>query len=292
MFGTMSPLVHTNLTTRANMSVTCNWGPYSQVPGLFVCLKLGASAVTRQVVPRALTSGKSRVLYNLYSDAQYSTVWGSDAFSEAPPITLFLQNPSHEKGGSTTQFFTVYGKIPARQTTAQGSNSSTTMHAENFNGGNAVMLYGQQDNCMSPMDRRNFSFAVSVNVINNCEINGTEMHFGTEGALTHILTATSILSIECTNNTAYQVSLNGGATSGNVANRQMQGLIPANKVNYQLYTTNNHDVVWGDGQHGSSTVAGTGNGTIQMLTVYGSVPIQPTPAPGAYQDIITATVSF
>ena len=37
---------------------------------------------------------------------------------------------------------------------------------------------------------------------------------------------------------------------------------------------------------------GSGSGNQQVITVYGQVPAQSTPAPGSYSDTITATISF
>jgi spore coat protein U-like protein len=49
--------------------------------------------------------------------------------------------------------------------------------------------------------------------------------------------------------------------------------------------------VWGD-TIGSDTVAGTGNGAAQSYTVFGLVPVQTTPGPGTYNDVITVTVTY
>ena len=50
-------------------------------------------------------------------------------------------------------------------------------------------------------------------------------------------------------------------------------------------------VVWGN-TVGTDTVAGTGNGASQAYTIRGRVPIQTTPAPGAYADTVTVTVTY
>ena len=51
-----------------------------------------------------------------------------------------------------------------------------------------------------------------------------------------------------------------------------------------------HTIVWGD--TGAATVSGTGNGASQSYTVFGQVPAQTTPAPAAYSDTITVTVTY
>ncbi|GAB5101270.1 spore coat protein U domain-containing protein [Caballeronia sp. HLA56] len=49
---------------------------------------------------------------------------------------------------------------------------------------------------------------------------------------------------------------------------------------------------WGDGNSGSTTVSGTGNGATQTIPVYSRVLPQPTPPPGSYSDTVVATVMF
>jgi len=49
--------------------------------------------------------------------------------------------------------------------------------------------------------------------------------------------------------------------------------------------------VWGN-TVGTNTVAGTGTGNSQSLTVYGNVPAQATPPAATYNDTITVTVTY
>ena len=58
-----------------------------------------------------------------------------------------------------------------------------------------------------------------------------------------------------------------------------------------LYSNSGRTVVWGN-TVGTNTIAGTGNGSVHNLTVYGSVPAQTTPAAGTYTDTITVTVTY
>ncbi len=62
-------------------------------------------------------------------------------------------------------------------------------------------------------------------------------------------------------------------------------------INYGLFqnatfTTNFGNTV------GTDTLAGTGNGVAQTVTVYGRVPAQTSPAPGSYADVVNVTVTF
>jgi spore coat protein U-like protein len=62
-------------------------------------------------------------------------------------------------------------------------------------------------------------------------------------------------------------------------------------VNYSLYSDSARNNVWGT-TIGSNTVAATGNGAAQSYTVFGRIPAQTTPAPGAYTDTVTVTVTY
>ena len=68
----------------------------------------------------------------------------------------------------------------------------------------------------------------------------------------------------------------GPASGATVATRKMTS--GAATVNYTLYSDSGRTTVWGN-TIGTDTVAGTGNGAAQTLTVYGRVPPQTTPAP-------------
>ncbi|MBP0656299.1 spore coat U domain-containing protein, partial [Mycobacterium tuberculosis] len=103
--------------------------------------------------------------------------------------------------------------------------------------------------------------------------------------------ASTTLSVQCTNTTPYNIGLNAGTGTGaTVASRKMTGTGGA-LVNYTLYSDNNRTTVWGQ-TIGTDTVSASGSGAAQSYTVYGRVPVQTTPAPGAYTDTITVTVTY
>jgi spore coat protein U-like protein len=115
------------------------------------------------------------------------------------------------------------------------------------------------------------------------------MAFGTyTGALA---ASTSTVSVTCTNTTPYNVGLSAGtATGATVTTRKMSGPNAA-LLAYALTSDSAHSVNWGQ-TVGTDTVAGSGNGSAQALTVYGQVAAGQYVAPGAYADTITATVSY
>jgi len=136
------------------------------------------------------------------------------------------------------------------------------------------------------------NFTVQIEITAECLINSaTALDFGASGVLSSATTGTSIITVQCTSGTSYDVGLNAGLGAGaTVASRKMTGPASAT-VTYSLYTDAAHTSVWGE-TIGTDTVSSTGTGAAQAYTVYGQVPAQSTPAVGTYSDTITVTVTY
>jgi spore coat protein U-like protein len=65
----------------------------------------------------------------------------------------------------------------------------------------------------------------------------------------------------------------------------------ADNLAYFLYQEVGHTNVWGD-TAGTAPAAGTGDGTLQAVTVYGVVTQAQNVAAGSYTDTVVATVTF
>ncbi len=135
-------------------------------------------------------------------------------------------------------------------------------------------------------------FNVQITIDAECLINSaSDLDFGTTGVIDAAVEATSAIAVQCTNGTTYDIGLNEGTGAGaSVATRLMTGP-ETETVAYSLYTDPAHADVWGN-TVGTDTVTGTGTGSEQTYTVYGQVPVQPTPPPGTYSDVITVTVTY
>ena len=121
-------------------------------------------------------------------------------------------------------------------------------------------------------------------------VSASNLDFGPQGVLAVAVPQTSTIQVQCTNTTPYTIGLDAGTgASATVASRKMTsgGAV----VNYSLYTDAGHSTVWGN-TPGTDTVAGTGSGAAQSITVFGLVPVQTTPAPGTYNDTVTVTVTY
>ena len=140
------------------------------------------------------------------------------------------------------------------------------------------------------------TFAVTATVQSTCSATATALAFGAYTPGGGAVTNNSTISVKCTKNTPYTISLNGGTTTGGtVAQRLMAS--GANTLQYNLFTTAAFGQIFGDGSGTSTTVAGTGAGvaTANVVTVFGQLPdsvANQVAVPGSYTDTITVTVTY
>lgn len=137
------------------------------------------------------------------------------------------------------------------------------------------------------------TFDVTMRIVADCTIAANGMDFGqNQGVLAATVNAQSSINVTCTNTTPYNVGLNAGTGTGSSGTTRYMSGTGANTgtVQFNLYQAAG-STPWGNTQ-GTNTMAGTGNGTQQTLTVYGEIPAQNTPAPDSYKSTITATVYF
>lgn len=306
-FGIVSPISATSPTTSSVGSVTCTWAllsptpPYILLfPNVQVCVNAALGTNSTSSTPRTLAASgsSSQVQYNLYRDATYAaaSIWGAPTLTSTPtPFSFTMTSPNLLIGGTLTQAFTVYAKIPSGSSLAavQTVANADTVYTSSFTGA-ATVTYAYY-NLVAPGcaagASASFGFNVNATATNNCTIGTTPMSFGTNGTLSSVVRGTSTLTVQCVNNDAYQIALNGGSTANSVTARQMKNTGTAEKVSYRLSATLDGPL-WGDGTGSTTMYAGTGNGAAQTVTVYGQVPVQGTPSPGSYKDTVTATIYF
>ena len=135
-------------------------------------------------------------------------------------------------------------------------------------------------------------FVVTANVIAACEVEATDMDFG-DLDLTADDTATSIISVTCTNDHDYQITLDeGDAPGSSVPNRTLSN--GTDSLAYNLYTDVNHTAIWGDTTSDDVEGVGTGLATAVDHTVYGLLPSAGNEAAptGLYSSTITVTLTY
>jgi spore coat protein U-like protein len=138
------------------------------------------------------------------------------------------------------------------------------------------------------------NMTVQITLVDACNISTTApttLNFGSAVALlSSNIDQTSTLTVTCSNNTGYNIGIGAGTAPGaTVTTRSMQN--GAALVNYRLYRDAGRTQNWGN-SIGTDTLAGTGNGAAQAITVYGRVPAQSTPAAGTYTDTVAVTVTY
>jgi spore coat protein U-like protein len=105
VFGTYNTLSGQSLDGAGSVSVTCD------VTDSFV---IALSSGHGSFAARQLQDGAISMVYNLYTDAQRSIIWG-DGTSGTTTVS----------GGATSATFTVYGRIPGGQNLGAGTYSDT-----------------------------------------------------------------------------------------------------------------------------------------------------------------------
>ncbi|WFP75211.1 spore coat U domain-containing protein [Mesorhizobium sp. WSM4906] len=136
------------------------------------------------------------------------------------------------------------------------------------------------------------NLTVRITITAECKVQtANDLDFGSKGVIDANVDQTSTIGVQCTSGQTYNVGLSAGAGAGaTVAVRKMTGPGAAT-VNYTLYRDTGRTQPWGM-TIGTDTLAGTGNGNVQNLTVYGRVPPQATPAAGVYTDTVAITVTY
>ena len=132
------------------------------------------------------------------------------------------------------------------------------------------------------------SMTVTATVAATCVIAAAPLAFGNYSGLQS--DATAVLSITCTNTTPYTIGLGVGLGTGATVTSRKMTLTTAT-LGYALYSDTGRTINWGL-TPGTDTVAGTGSGAVQPITVYGRVPAGEFVAPGAYTDTVVATVTY
>ncbi len=117
-FGNYNPLSGSATTSVTTMQVGCGG-----VAGLLIPYKIDLSTGGGTYATRRMSSGANKLSYNLYTDNTYLTVWGdgtNSTHSVSGNITLDVL------GSSQSRTISIYGRIPASQTTAvPGSYTDT-----------------------------------------------------------------------------------------------------------------------------------------------------------------------
>lgn len=138
------------------------------------------------------------------------------------------------------------------------------------------------------------TFPVSLNLNAFCTLAASPLNFFAPNGLGAAITTNSSISIACSNLTPYNIGINNGTVAGSTTEtRLLAGSATGNTANVQFRVTQDASnlVNWGN-TAGVDTYAGIGNGTVQLVPMYGVIPGQATPLPDTYTTVLTATATF
>ena len=283
-FGSVDTLSGSPNNSTATLTVNCTGLLLTRI---LICPNLGTGSGGATGATRHMLSGANLLNYQLYSDSGRSVVWGSYAWPSAPTVPGFAL--TLDLGGSGSASRTIYGAVLGGQATAvPGTYLSTFSGTHVEFRYRASVLSNDCSTSAGSVDRP--TFTINATVPANCLLAIQNIDFGSTGILGANVDATGGVGITCTPGTPYTVSLNNGTTGTAPAARKMSKA--GETVTYGLYKDNARSQVWGDAATPGSTVAGTGSGAVQNLTVYGRVPAQTTPSAGLYTDTVVVTVTY
>ncbi|MGH9163031.1 MAG: Csu type fimbrial protein [Vicinamibacteraceae bacterium] len=278
-FGTVRSASTPQINVTATISVTCS---ALVSVNRRVCLSLPAGSGGLSIADRRMTGPSANfVQYQLYRDAGRTTVWGAlGNSSPAVPVDFLLLI------GSRTITVTIYGRVFAEQTA-----KAVGTYLSNLTPQARWQDYILTPSCQSVTSNLSNlpTLTTRLTIAPACTITANALSFGTATAMTS-RTATSNLSVTCTQGGAYSIALNGGSVTGNVNARRMRLGSGPNTIDYQLYRDSSRTLIWGNTS--GNLVTGTGTGSAQSIPVYGAVPAQGPKPPGVYRDTITATITF
>lgn len=129
---------------------------------------------------------------------------------------------------------------------------------------------------------------VSASVGPSCSITTTPVSFGP-------FTGTQIDSVGsvtayCVNGTNWTIGLGAGTGPGATPYNRSMTAGPYHLA-YALYSDAARTRIWGN-TAGTDTVSGVGDGTPQVISVYGRVPAGTLPGVGNYADTVVASITF
>lgn len=135
------------------------------------------------------------------------------------------------------------------------------------------------------------NITISATVQPTCNISASAMAFG---AYTGVVNnASTIITVTCTNTTAYQIGADNGQNSRYIGVYAKYMLGPSgNTLRYHLYTDAARSIEWGT-TAGTNEVAGAGTGSPQTITVYGTIGLGSySSVPGSYSDSVIFTITY
>jgi spore coat protein U-like protein len=284
-YGSFSPLSGGAIDATASFTASCTGTSNATIR---LCVEMGSGSTVDGSGNRVLQDGANMMRHELYTNAARTSQWGAwgNIIITYPPNSGTSYDLTLSSGGSAVTTLTIYGRVLANQQTVIPGSYSWTSTSPGI-----TYAYASGASCPTGATWSKPGQTWTATVTSSCFASATSIGFGSSGLLNSIIDASGTVFIQCTNTTPYKIALNyGQGTGAGGGVRKMNGPSSAT-VNYNLYKDAARSQLWGDSL-GSNTQDSTGTGLNQNFTVYARLPVQPTPAPGNYSDLITVTVNY
>jgi spore coat protein U-like protein len=282
-FAAVDALAGATVNAQATLNFSCT-GMTPVVP-ISLCPNLdGGSGGTDGAGGRRMVGpGGATLNFQIYQDSGRTQVWGSSAllvFGAVPTVTVV---PNLQGSASTTR--TLYLSVTGVASAPTGTYSTTFSNQGFFYGLNLLSCAGVTiGTFITPQP---FTFEAPINP--DCGVSSTNMSFGDVGLLNTAKPAENTLTVRCTANTPWSLSLNNGNTGTAPDTRYM--VKNGASIRYGIYRDTDRTLLWGTTAAGLG-LGGTGTGANQPVKAYGRIPVQATPAPGLYTDNVVATLTY
>jgi len=303
-FGPVDP-TGTSVTTTATLNYSCTYsGVLGSLYGSYIsaCVSLGTDDLANFSPRTIVNANNDRMQYQVFKDASLTSIWGRVNHATYTPQAFTRQIGILSNGATLTGSLTIYGQVPALQSTlSPGSYSgnllgSLTGNSLTWSYNEALLTIGtypascSAGGTVAAQTVAAPSMTTTANVAARCTFGtATDLNFGSvPGLLRTVTDQTSLLRATCTNRAAYQVGLDNGSNASGTTRRMTDG---TRFVTYELYRDTARTLRWGASLN-TDTATGTGTGAEQTLTVYGRLPVQTAARAGTYSDIVTVTITY
>lgn len=310
-FGSIGNAAALPTNTMTTLTINCTSTGLSVLGGAAVrlCLGLGAGSTGSTLAPlRSMTNATADPMnFQLYTNATRTTPWGLVPAASPAALSVDLVYAVPLIGGSGSTTVTVYGQVPALQTLSFGAYSSTFAttgtslefaYNQTLIGGATLpplctSTAGVTGHVVLPNP---LSLTTTANVLPQCSATvATDMDFGTRvGSITSAIDQTSTITTTCLKRTPFNVALDDGlyAGIGGSGRKMRHATNAAFTIPYELYRDSGRTLRWGSTLN-VDTLAQTGTGSAQPITVYGRAPATVgAVAEGSYNDQIKVTITF
>lgn len=234
--------------------------------GVSYSLGMDAGSYGTSVYSRQMMSNGSYLSYQMYSNAAHTLVWGNSA------ATGWVSGV----GTGVTQSYTVYGLLP-------GSQVGSAFYTMYFDYPTVTAYVGGVADSSGTFPQ------VETYMMPHCGIGSSTLNFGTYSGTQ--LTGTATMQVICGSGVGYTVSLDAGVGSGATTSNRLMTNAGSATLKYSLYRDSGMTLNWGNVQ-GTDTVAGSGTGATQTITIYGKLPGSQSATTGTYTDTVTATITY